>query len=86
MEPLKFIHCEHTPYHGCTTFRFEHAQEMGSNPPYRRLYASQIAEIAAWCTERFGTPSHKTSWDYSAMGVFYFEVAEQAFEFRIRWG
>ncbi|RYE99371.1 MAG: hypothetical protein EOO77_35635 [Oxalobacteraceae bacterium] len=85
MERLKFTHLENHPYDGCITFTFEHSKDISANPQNRKQYVKGLAEVTAWCELQFGPPGFNAPWDYSFVGVYYFDDPEKAFEFRLRW-
>jgi hypothetical protein len=86
-ERPEFTFFEHvnTPYEGCTMFVSSFSQAMRDSPTCRPAYCPIVDEITAWCVERFGPSSNKTQWDFSSMGVFYFDDPMMGFEFKMRW-
>lgn len=83
--PMNFTYRENHPYDGCFSFVSGFAEEMGMHPSVRPTYSPTIDAIAAWCVERFGPAGAKSPWDFSKMGVFYFDNQNDAFEFRMAW-
>lgn len=85
MQPFIFTGQENTPCESMWTFHACFSEIMRDSPQRRGEFAPYVDEVSQWCTERFGPPGVKQPWDYSRMGVFYFEDPIMGFEFKMRW-
>jgi hypothetical protein len=84
-QPFTFEIEQNTPCEGMWLFRASFSETMSNHPGQRSQFAPFVEEIVAWCEERFGPSGVTKPWDYSKMGVFYFEDSTFGFEFKMRW-